>query len=44
MLYARTGVKLKSIFHGGDQEFGLRPGTENIIAIYKQFAEKKDYE
>ena len=33
MLYARTGVKLKSIFHGGDQEFGLRPGTENIIAI-----------
>lgn len=37
-LYVRTGVKLEPIVHGGNQEFGIRSGTENvpgIIAIAK---------
>ncbi len=33
LLYARRGVKLQPIIYGGDQERGLRAGTENIPAI-----------
>lgn len=29
-LYVRKGTALKSLFHGGEQERGLRPGTENV--------------
>jgi cysteine desulfurase len=29
-LYKRRKVKLTPIMHGGNQEFGLRPGTENV--------------
>jgi cysteine desulfurase len=29
-LFVRRGTKLKRIFDGGEQEFGLRPGTENV--------------
>ncbi len=29
-LYVRAGTPLKSIMFGGDQEMGLRPGTENV--------------
>ncbi len=29
-LYVRKGIKIKNIFDGGEQEFGLRPGTENV--------------
>jgi cysteine desulfurase len=32
-LYARAGTPLKSVMFGGEQERGLRPGTENVAAI-----------
>lgn len=32
-LYARKGTPLESLIHGGNQEFGLRAGTENVPAI-----------
>ena len=32
-LYVRKGVKLESLVSGGEQEGGLRAGTENIIGI-----------
>ncbi len=37
VLYKRSSVSLANIFGGGDQEQGLRPGTENWMAIV-QFA------
>src|SRR3989344_944950 len=33
VLYVRRGVKLEPQTSGGDQEFGLRAGTENLPAI-----------
>jgi cysteine desulfurase len=30
VLYKKRDIKLSPIFFGGDQEFGLRPGTENL--------------
>jgi len=33
MLYVRKGVELEALIHGGQQEFGLRAGTENVPAI-----------
>ena len=32
-LYLRRGVVLSPVIHGGGQERGLRPGTENVAAI-----------
>jgi len=32
-LYVRKGLKIASILHGGHQEKGVRPGTENVIGI-----------
>lgn len=32
-LYVRRGTPLESFFYGGNQEFGLRAGTENVPAI-----------
>ncbi|MBP9512642.1 MAG: selenide, water dikinase SelD [Bacteroidales bacterium] len=32
-LYIRRGVKIEKIIHGASQEFGWRPGTENVIHI-----------
>lgn len=32
-LYMRKGLSLKSLMSGGQQEFGLRAGTENVAAI-----------
>lgn len=32
-LYIKNGIKIKPLFFGGSQEFGLRPGTENISFI-----------
>ncbi|HRD01138.1 MAG TPA: cysteine desulfurase family protein [Candidatus Saccharicenans sp.] len=32
-LYVRKGLDLKPVMHGGHQEFGLRPGTENTAGI-----------
>jgi cysteine desulfurase len=29
-LYVRSGVELHSLVHGGSQERGIRPGTENV--------------
>ena len=33
VLYKRTGVGMKPLLFGGEQEFGLRAGTENVPAI-----------
>lgn len=33
VLYRRSGVTLRPLASGGGQEFGLRPGTENVPAI-----------
>lgn len=32
-LYVRTGVKLANLMHGGSQEYGKRPGTQNTVGI-----------
>jgi cysteine desulfurase NifS len=32
-LYVKKGVKLEPLIHGGEQESGLRAGTENVPAI-----------
>ncbi|MBU2640160.1 MAG: cysteine desulfurase [Nanoarchaeota archaeon] len=32
-LYIRTGVKIEPWQHGGDHEFGMRAGTENIHGV-----------
>ncbi len=33
VLYKRTGASMKPLFFGGEQEFGLRAGTENVPGI-----------
>ncbi len=33
VLYLREGVKIRNLMHGGEQENGVRPGTENVIHI-----------
>ncbi len=33
LLYVREGVKIKPLFFGGGQEYGLRSGTENVNGI-----------
>ena len=35
VLYKKRTVKLATVFGGGDQEMGLRPGTENLPEIIK---------
>ncbi|MFA5931782.1 MAG: cysteine desulfurase family protein [Candidatus Paceibacterota bacterium] len=35
VLYKRKIVKLANVYGGGDQEMGLRPGTENLSEILK---------
>jgi len=35
VLYKKKYVPLTNIFGGGDQEFGFRPGTENLAEILK---------
>ncbi|MFA5841063.1 MAG: cysteine desulfurase family protein [Candidatus Paceibacterota bacterium] len=35
VLYKRKMVKLANVYGGGDQEMGLRPGTENLAEILK---------
>jgi cysteine desulfurase len=35
VLYKKDRVKLENVFGGGDQEGGLRPGTENLSEIVK---------
>ncbi|MBN2454902.1 cysteine desulfurase [Candidatus Woesearchaeota archaeon] len=48
-LYVKQGVKITPLFHGGDHEFKLRAGTENIPGIVGfaeavKLASKKDIE
>ena len=33
VLFKKKEVELAPIIHGGEQEFGLRPGTENVAGI-----------
>lgn len=33
VLYRKNGVEISPILHGGSQEFGMRPGTENVPGI-----------
>ena len=33
LLYARTGIDVPALVHGGGQEFGRRSGTENVAGI-----------
>ena len=33
-LYAKKGVKLRALLHGGHQEKNVRPGTENVHGIF----------
>lgn len=33
LLYKRRGIVLEPMFYGGNQEFNLRPGTENVPGI-----------
>lgn len=33
VLYKRRDVNMHPLMHGGGQEFGLRPGTENVASI-----------
>jgi len=42
ILYKRKSVSLMSIFGGGNQEMGLRPGTENLPAIV-EFGEALEF-
>ena len=35
LLFKKKNIPLSNIFGGGDQEFGLRPGTENLGEILK---------
>jgi cysteine desulfurase len=35
VLYKKKTIKLLKVFGGGDQEWGLRPGTENLLEILK---------
>jgi len=32
-LFVRAGVEIPPLYHGGEHEHGLRPGTENVAAI-----------
>ncbi len=33
LLYVKEGANIEPLIHGGEQEFGLRSGTENVPAI-----------
>ena len=35
VLYKKSSVQIANLFGGGDQESGLRPGTENVEAVVK---------
>ena len=32
-LFVRAGLQLEPLLHGGGQEFGQRPGTENVLEV-----------
>ncbi len=32
-LYIKDGIRISNIIHGGGQEFGIRPSTENVAGI-----------
>ena len=53
-LYVKRGTPMSSLIHGGDQEYGLRAGTENLPAVagmaaaaqvaYEKMEERMAYE
>lgn len=44
VLYVKKGTPLTPVMFGGDQEFGLRPGTENVEAVVDLAKALKDVE
>ncbi len=42
-LYVRNGVALEPLIHGGGQESGMRPGTENVAGIVGMAAALKEH-
>lgn len=41
-LFAKDFVKIKPLIHGGKQELGKRPGTENVLGIISMAAALED--
>ena len=41
-LYAKDCIQIKPLIHGGKQELGKRPGTENILGIISMTAALED--
>lgn len=33
VLYVKEGIDFEPYFYGGEQEYGIRPGTENVVGI-----------
>ncbi len=42
VIYSRRGLHLQPLFYGENSEYGLRPGAENILAIYSMALALKD--
>lgn len=42
-LYIRKGCQLTPVYSGGEQELGLRPGTENLPGIYGYMEAVQNY-
>jgi cysteine desulfurase len=41
-LYSKCWVQIQPLIHGGKQEFGKRPGTENVLGIISMAAALED--
>lgn len=41
-MYKKKGIAIDTIFHGGEQEYGLRPGTENVAGIMGMYTAAKN--
>lgn len=41
-MYKKKAISIDKIFHGGEQEYGLRPGTENVAGIMGMYTAAKN--
>ena len=41
-LYKNKNVNIENMLHGGEQEYGLRPGTENVAGIIGMYTAAKN--